>query len=226
MSIPFISPSHLFNRVNSCRICSSGAMDHLCWRWRMVQCYWWTRSRWPMTRYWKDLTAFSNLKGRSFLPRKVVVHWMQGKMSIFLSHMTIFELLEQWILEGTSARRRYANNLHCFCFAFYPYGATKWIFPIMLGDALKLIDHFRVALTLSFKTSLRAQSWISVFIPTEIRTNYHKNFALRLAFERETERKSEMAYSYSYPNFVTIPFSLYFDVMGNITLRRHGAFPF
>ena len=25
-----------------------------------------------------------------------------------------------------------------------------------------------------------------------------------------------MAYSYSYPNFVTIPFSSYFDIMGNI----------
>ena len=180
MSIPFISPSHLFNRVNSCRSCSSGAMDHLCWLWRMVQCYWWTRSRWPMTRYWKDLTAFSNLKGRSFLPRKVVVHWTQGKMSIFLSLMTIFELLEQWILEGTSARRRYANNLHCFCFAFYPIGATKGIFPIILGDALKL------PLSLSLKTSLRAHSlsWIPVFIPIEIRTNYHnKNFTLRLSLK-------------------------------------------
>ena len=131
MSIPFISSSHLFNRVNSCRSCSSGAMDHLCWRWRMVQCYWWTRSRWPMTRYWKDLTAFSNLKGRCFLPRKVVVHWTLGKMSIFLSLITIFELSEQWILEGTSARRRYAKNLHCFCFAFYANDATKRIFPII-----------------------------------------------------------------------------------------------
>ena len=48
------------------------------------------------------------------------------------------------------------------------------------------IGHFRIALGLSFKTSLSAKSllWISVSIHIEIRTNYNdKNLALRLALK-------------------------------------------
>ena len=50
----------------------------------------------------------------------------------------------------------------------------------------KIIGHFRVHLSLHFKTRLSAKSLLSksVFIHIEIGTNYHnKNFALRLALK-------------------------------------------